>query len=159
MSFRPPALHLQNHLSLCFHTPNAYYAYACTVPYRYAFDTVTPSWPSTILALIHPLLILSAAYDAYTPAVPYRNTYGPSTSSLTFRTPWLLLLWHLTSLCFHSTPASYPQLTMLMLPHFPLMVSISHPYAHKMIVFCTEGCSFLQLTILTLMERIISIEN
>ncbi|MBW0534631.1 hypothetical protein O181_074346 [Austropuccinia psidii MF-1] len=41
---------------------------------------------------------------------------------------------------------------MLMLQHFPLIFSISHPYTHAINGFHTKGCSFTQLTILTPMK-------
>ncbi|MBW0480884.1 hypothetical protein O181_020599 [Austropuccinia psidii MF-1] len=59
-------------------------------------------------------------------------------------------LRHIPSFCFRTPTSSSTQLTILGLPHFPLMFKIYHPYTHAMSGFHTEGCSFPQWTMLTL---------
>ncbi|MBW0491697.1 hypothetical protein O181_031412 [Austropuccinia psidii MF-1] len=65
-------------------------------------------------------------------------------------TPPSTHLRHIPSLRFHTPASSSLKLTMLMLPHFPLTLSIYHPCTQTIIGFQTEGCSFAKFTILPL---------
>ncbi|MBW0495369.1 hypothetical protein O181_035084 [Austropuccinia psidii MF-1] len=90
--------HLGDQPYLFFFTP--YHAYTTTVPYRYMYDLIHPyassplpltmlmlfqcpvdmhMTPPPLLALPGPHLILSAAYHAYAPTVPYRYVSDPGT--------------------------------------------------------------------------------
>ncbi|MBW0559863.1 hypothetical protein O181_099578 [Austropuccinia psidii MF-1] len=117
--------------SLCIHTPEAYHAYTSSMP-----SNVLNSSPlcSHYFWLLPQCLIICSIDNPYAHAhigFFFSTIYNPYAST----TPPHLLC---RLPCLHS--------------HTALMSSISHPYTHPMNSFYMKCCSFLQLTILMLIE-------